>query len=233
MDFTKNNVLITDDQNKIDEANAKNIPVIGFEHDGIKLSARYIVLDEEALDDAFLEKVYRRTNKLPLYILETNRTYVRELSVDDIDALFELYEKQGITDFIEPLFPYEEELEYEKKYIECVYEFYDYGMWLVFDKDTDKLIGRIGVENREESAEIFTAEQSVELGYIVAPEYQGSGIATEVCKVVIEYMIEEFLITRFTARVNEKNVPSVKVIKKLGFSATDVYADGERIFKLE
>ena len=55
MDFTKNNVLITDDQNKIDEANAKNIPVIGFEHDGIKLSARYIVLDEEALDDAFLE----------------------------------------------------------------------------------------------------------------------------------------------------------------------------------
>lgn len=36
----------------------------------------------------------------------------------------------------------------QKNYIENMYGFYGYGLWLVFEKETDELIGRAGIEIR-------------------------------------------------------------------------------------
>ncbi len=44
-------------------------------------------------------------------MFETERTLVREIKEDDLPALFALYEKKGAADYIEALYPYEEELE--------------------------------------------------------------------------------------------------------------------------
>ena len=94
------------------------------------------------LDIDYLERVRRRYNHIPWDIGETDRCLIRELSLSDLPALYELYDKPGMTDFVEPLYDYETELEYQKAYIENMYGFYKYGMWLVFSRETGKLIGQ-------------------------------------------------------------------------------------------
>ena len=139
-----------------------------------------IVEGFEEVDGSFFERVWQRHNGIPWTILETERLIVRELTLDDMDALFELYSYEGMTDYMEGLYPYEEEYAYQKAYIESMYGFFGYGMWLVFEKESKKLVGRAGVEHRE------ALDGELELGYAIGTPWQGRGYATEVCEGIIK-----------------------------------------------
>nr|WP_308650389.1 GNAT family N-acetyltransferase [uncultured Agathobacter sp.] len=165
---------------------------------------RYAVESLAELDIEYLERVRRRYNHIPWDIGETDRCLIRELSLSDLPALYELYAKPGMTDYVEPLYDYETELEYQKAYIENMYGFYEYGMWLVFSKETGKLIGRAGLEHDE-------------LGYMIAPELQNLGYATEVCRFIIDYARENTDFEELYCRIDERNEASVRLAKKLGF----------------
>ena len=165
---------------------------------------RYAVESLAELDIEYLERVRRRYNHIPWDIGETERCLIRELSLSDLPALYELYDKPGMTDYVEPLYDYETELEYQKAYIENMYGFYEYGMWLVFSKETGKLIGRAGLEHDE-------------LGYMIAPEFWNMGYATEVCRFIIDYARRNTDFEELYCRIDERNVASVRLAKKLGF----------------
>ncbi len=165
---------------------------------------RYAVESLAELDIEYLERVRRRYNHIPWDIGETDRCLIRELSLADLPALYELYDKPGMTDFVEPLYDYETELEYQKAYIENMYDFYEYGMWLVFSKETGKLIGRAGLEHNE-------------MGYMIAPEFQNQGYATEVCRFIVDYARKNTDFEELYCRIDEKNVASVRLAKRLGF----------------
>ncbi|MEE1216621.1 MAG: GNAT family N-acetyltransferase, partial [Agathobacter sp.] len=165
---------------------------------------RYAVESLAELDIEYLERVRRRYNHIPWDIGETDRCLIRELSLSDLPALYELYAKPGMTDYVEPLYDYETELEYQKAYIENMYGFYEYGMWLVFSKETGKLIGRAGLEHNE-------------MGYMIAPEFWNMGYATEVCRFIIDYARENTDFEELYCRIDERNVASVRLAKKLGF----------------
>lgn len=166
---------------------------------------RYAVESLAELDIEYLERVRRRYNHIPWDIGETDRCLIRELSLSDLPALYELYDKPGMTDFVEPLYDYETELEYQKAYIENMYGFYEYGMWLVFLKETGRLIGRAGLEHDE-------------MGYMIAPELWNQGYATEVCRFIIDYARENTDFEELYCRIDEKNTASVRLAKKLGFT---------------
>ena len=166
---------------------------------------RYAVESLAEFDIEYLERVRRRYNHIPWDIGETDRCMIRELSLSDLPALYELYDKPGMTDFVEPLYDYETELEYQKAYIENMYGFYEYGTWLVFSKETGKLIGRAGLEHDE-------------LGYMIAPELQNLGYATEVCRFIIDYARENTDFEELYCRIDERNEASVRLAKKLGFT---------------
>lgn len=164
----------------------------------------YAVESLAEIDIEYLERVRRRYNHIPWDIGETDRCLIRELSLADLPALYELYDKPGMTDFVEPLYDYETELEYQKAYIENMYDFYEYGMWLVFSKETGKLIGRAGLEHNE-------------MGYMIAPEFQNLGYATEVCRFIVDYARKNTDFEELYCRIDEKNVASVRLAKRLGF----------------
>lgn len=165
---------------------------------------RYAVESLAELDIEYLERVRRRYNHIPWDIGETDRCLIRELSLSDLPELYELYDKPGMTDFVEQLYDYETELEYQKAYIENMYGFYEYGMWLVFSKETGKLIGRAGLEHDE-------------LGYMIAPELWDQGYATEVCRFIIDYARENTDFEELYCRIDERNEASVRLAKRLGF----------------
>lgn len=164
------------------------------------------------IDVEYLERVRKRYNNIPWIIGCTDRCVVRELSLDDLPTLYELYAKPGMTEFVEPLYEPEKELEYEKAYIECMYGFYEYGMWLVFSKETGKLMGRAGLEHRD-----YGDEAELEMGYMIAPEYRRKGYATEICSFIIDYAKENTSFERINCLIDHDNAASIGLVKKLGF----------------
>ena len=177
--------------------------------------------DEVDLD--FLEKVWQRHHRIPWTILETERCVVRELTLDDLDALFELYGDGEIDKYTDPLYPYEEEKEFQRAYIENMYRYFGYGLWLVFSKASGELIGRAGLEHREYNEEI-----ELELGYIIGTKYQGQGYATEICEAILAYAKENTGFERINTLIENGNLPSIKLSEKLGFlHAEDFDVDGK------
>ena len=177
-----------------------------------------IVEGFEEVDADFLEKMYQRHHRIPWTILETPRCVVRELSLDDLDGLFELYADDGMDAYTEPLYPYEEEKEFQRAYIENMYRYFGYGMWLVFEKETGELIGRAGLEHRE-----YNDVVELELGYLIGKKYQGKGYATEVCKAIIDYGKENAGFERINTVIQDGNDVSIALSKKLGFEQKESY----------
>jgi RimJ/RimL family protein N-acetyltransferase len=61
------------------------------------------------------------------------------------------------------------------------------------------------------------ADGSVELGYWVAPDYQGQGYGTEAVELVVGYAFDQLGLRRLSARVIAFNEPSVRLLERVGF----------------
>lgn len=173
--------------------------------------ALYVLQNLEEIDYAYLEFVYTRYAGLPMTILETERCIIREITMEDVDALYEIYKEPSITEFMEDLYPTrEQETAYTRDYIKNVYGFYGYGMWIVEKKDTGEVIGRAGVEQHEE-------EECVEMGFVIAHPFQRQSYAYEVCEAILRYAKKELKLNRICCLVKEGNKASLGLCKKLGF----------------
>ena len=183
-----------------------------------------IVEGFEEVDADFLNKVYQRHHRIPWTILETNRCFIRELTLDDLDDLFELYGGGEIDKYTDSLYPYEEEKEFQRAYIENMYRYFGYGLWLVFFKENGKLVGRAGLEHREYHDEI-----ELELGYIIGAQYQGQGLATEICEAILTYAKENTGFERINALIEDGNAASLKLANKLGFVHIEDFALNNKV----
>lgn len=235
-------LMITATDVRAREAKALHLAVLGYlnpEFPGQDLwGLTMLVQGFEEVDETFLEQVYLREHALPWKIADTKRCVIREFTMTDLDALQELYDKPGVTmrfnengkpvkGFIEPLYPPKEEKEYQQAYIANMYGYYGYGMWLVFEKTSGKLIGRAGLENRE-----YPDGTELELGYVIAPEWQHQGVATEVCTAIMEFAKQKLDFARLNALTAEENKASIALLGKLGFKyMEDTEVSGNRMLR--
>ena len=174
--------------------------------------ALYCIEDLSVLTATQIERMYLRFHKLPWTILETERCILREITTDDIDALYQIYADKGICRYTEDLFADKaEELAYTEDYIENQYRFYEYGMWVIIRKADNRLIGRAGLSNRE-------SYEEAELGYVIAADCQKQGYASEVCMKILHYAKEELGMRAVHAFTMQENQASLALLKKLGFS---------------
>lgn len=199
----------------------------------------YVLESFEEVDASFLEKVHQRYHQIPWIIAQTKRCIIRELCMDDFDAFYELYQDKELTKYTEPLLEYEDELEKQRAYVDHMYRYFGYGMWLVFLKDTGELIGRAGLEHRQiydscrttidkDAYKEWEQETVIELGYLIKTKYQGQGIATEVCQAILQYAKEELEIEELNCFIEEGNIPSVKLAESLGFSYVSTIVEQDR-----
>ena len=215
MKIEKADVKITDSPAMAADYAKRNIPYIVVLNEKNKAEAfpggAYCVERVEDIDDTYKDRVYRRFRGLPWDITETARLKIREITMEDVPRLYELYSGEGITKYMEPLFPeMEKEIEYTKAYIENVYKFYGYGLWVIVQKESGEVIGRVGLEYKE-------GFDGLELGFMLGKEYQHRGYANEACQAVLEYGIGQLGIASFYAFVNEGNIASIRLCERLGF----------------
>ncbi|MGN0343008.1 MAG: GNAT family N-acetyltransferase [Roseburia sp.] len=192
-----------------------HMPVVGLELSGQEHLTRVnmVLWGLEDVDVEFMIQQYQRCMGIPWEILRTERCVVRELELSDLDELFALYAKPHVTDFVEPLYEYQEERKYQQEYISRIYGYYGYGMWLVFHRQTGELIGRAGVEQR-----IVGEETELELGYLIAPEYWHQGYGSEVCRAILAWVQEHLDFRRVESMVEPGNTASIRLLERLGFS---------------
>ena len=207
-------ICITTSPDMAAQLQGLGISVVGFEADAQEMmKAPYIVLGLDEITYEDLVRIFRRWHKLPWDILETERLRVRELSLEDLDALRVLYDKPHLTDFVEPLYAPEQERQYQQNYIEKIYGFYGFGMWLVLEKESGCLVGRAGFEYRD-----YCREGEVEMGYLIDPDVWRQGYATEVCQALLHYAGDELKFRRVLCRVSPENTASCGLLDKLGFT---------------
>ncbi len=210
-------LLITATDRGLDFAKRHHMPVIAYANPQYpnekRRDAEFVVEGFEEFGIEEMERAYRRFHGLPWEILITERCLVREFTMADIKALFELYDDDEIRKYVEPLYEFDEECDYERAYIENIYRFYGYGMWLVFHRQTGTLIGRAGLEQRE-----FPEGSELEMGYLIAAAYRRQGYATEVCTGILEYARGSLGAGRINCMIHKDNAPSIAFAEKLGFS---------------
>ena len=183
---------------------------------------RYAFEDPNSINSEYLERIYRRYHGIPWDILETERCYLRETTVADVPEFFRIYADKRIVEYTEDLYPtIEEEIEYTKEYIANVYHFYEFGVWTIIEKSTDRIIGRAGLSVRDGFDE-------PELGYVLDTAYQGRGIALEVCSAILDYAKEYLGAEKVNALVHRENTPSLRLLDKLGFEKIDFENDFQR-----
>jgi len=137
---------------------------------------------------------------------------IREQTVGDADALYEIYSDPEVKRFTEDLYEdRDREIQYLKDYINNQYRFCEYGVWALVDKGTGTLIGRAGISNRADYDE-------AELGYVIRKEYRKKGYATEACRAILQCADAELGLQKINAFTLKENTAGIALLHKLGFS---------------
>lgn len=194
-----------------------NIACIGYVNPlcGKQNLSRAEVLVEgfDEVDFFFVERIYQRKHGIPWTVIETERCFLREMTMEDLEKLYRLYENPEITRYMEGLYENrKKEEEYTKAYINNMYRFYGYGMWMVIQKETGNIIGRAGLNNID-----IHGEPALEMGYMIGTAYQNQGYAQEVCEGIIQFTAEGTEFPVLNCLIQKENIKSIHLAEKMNF----------------
>ena len=147
-------------------------------------------------------------------ILETERLILRELQPDDAPFMLELLNEpsyilniadRGVRD-----------LDGARRYLEdrwrASYRQHGFGLWVVVERSSGMATGLCGLVRRD-------GLEDVDIGYAFLPAFWGRGYAIESALGVKAHARDVVGLTRLVAIVVPQNVPSIRVLERLGMSA--------------
>lgn len=107
-------------------------------------------------------------------------------------------------------------LSFQKQLLKDDYKkFLDGGrirFWLFLKDDPDKVIGTISLDNI-----IRGPFLSCFMGYRLHKDYLNKGYMTEAVKMMVKIAFNEYSLHRIEANIMPRNLPSIKVVEKVGF----------------
>lgn len=177
-------------------------------------------------DIGHLNMVYCHIMKLPYVIGETERIAVREETLDDLHEIYEIYEDKECRKFLEPLPNIDSEISDENpslapsvadsaclnklsryESVKDSYMLLGYGMWVIEEKATGKVIGRAGFEYYDDS--------TVSLGFVIAKNERKKGYAHEACLLCLNYLFNSNPDLSVVAKYSSENEASKALLSKL------------------
>jgi RimJ/RimL family protein N-acetyltransferase len=174
----------------------------------------------ELPNDAYLERVVRRTIGLPWIIVESPRLLIREFTMDDLPSVMrEDSDQPDDAVFYTP--------DLLQAYIREQYGYYECGMWAVIRKSDNRLIGKAGfvpepkaaigsISEGEPGSSVEASAQSYALGYHIFTPFRRQGYAKEACRLILHYLDEEFD-GQAIAYVMSDNIASIRLLEQLDF----------------
>jgi RimJ/RimL family protein N-acetyltransferase len=108
--------------------------------------------------------------------------------------------------------------------------------WFVYGvalpDDPHPMVGHAGFHGPP-GVNAVKADDAVEVGYAIFEPYRRRGYGTEVVRALIEWASREHEIARFIASISPDNVPSLALVRRLGFREVGAHWDEEDGEELE
>src|SRR5258707_11632353 len=143
-------------------------------------------------------------------ILQTPRLLLREMNHEDLDFMAEML---GDPDVMRH-FPQTEDRAGAAAHIERQvdrYATWGYGPWLVLNKKTNQLLGRVGLLRQ-----VVEGIEEVEVGYMIHRPYWRQGFAFEAAAACRDYVFSTLGRDRVISLDRPENLPSQAVARKMG-----------------
>lgn len=205
-------LLLTADGELLSVAEQVGMPCIAYGEHVPEFRAQYQITTVEGAELYYLQQIYQRLIGEPVVIAMTERLIIREMTVEDAEALWEIQNQEEVRRYTEDISEDRQtELEKHMAYVRHVYPMYGYGLWGVYRKEDGKLIGRCGIQDYE-----YDGVWGVELGYLLDPAEWGRGYAIEAVRAVIKYALDCMDIQSVIALIAPENERSIRLAKRAG-----------------
>ena len=163
--------------------------------------------------------------------INTDRLTIRESSGRDFSRIYAMLLSETGTDFVmsEEMMAgrgsgsasenagRDEDAALEKylAYIHTVYPVFGFGLCTVEVRKTGEIIGWCGLQPiGDEDSPLGR----IELGYLIDRNYRNRGYGYEACRAILDFAFRRLELDEVWAVIDEKNVPSLRLAEKLGFT---------------
>ncbi|GGM12913.1 GNAT family N-acetyltransferase [Dactylosporangium sucinum] len=145
-------------------------------------------------------------------LLETDRLVLRRFRPADAPALAAYRSDPGVARYQswDAPFPLGDAIAFVTETAHLDPEREGWFQYAVEAKDGGALVGDVGV-NRGDGG------RQAEIGFTLAPAFQGRGYATEAVRRVVEFLLVEEGLHRVHASLDARNAPSARLLERLGF----------------
>ncbi|KGE18415.1 GCN5 family acetyltransferase [Paenibacillus wynnii] len=157
--------------------------------------------------------------------IETERLFMRELTLDDVEAVYKHFSYPEVTRFMD--------IEVCKDLREAeeiiAFHIHDSGCrYGLFNKENDELIGTCGFHCW--STEIL--ETKAEIGFDLSPNYWGRGLMQEALMKITRIGFDLMKLDYIEATTEVENLQSQRLLEKMGFNQESELKDNLMYFTL-
>lgn len=156
-----------------------------------------------------------------MFILETERLLLREMTEEDFSALYRVLADSDIMRHYPYTFDEKRVRGWISKNIER-YEIFGFGLWAVCLKETGEMIGDCGL-----TMQLINEKIKPEIGYHIRKDCQRNGYAKEAALAVRDWAFENTPFNTIFSYMKSANIPSCKTAAAYGCRQVDEYLDKE------
>ena len=149
----------------------------------------------------------------PTYPLRTERLLLRPITTDDFEAVFPIHSSADVARFLywDPRTAAEVREVLERKTHSTRIAADGDGLSLaIVIEATGELVGDCGLTL------VSREHRQGEIGFLLHPDQQGHGYATEAARVMLALAFEELDLHRVIGRLEARNTASARVLQRLG-----------------
>jgi len=162
-----------------------------------------------------------------VYLIETTRLIGRQFTFNDLPdltailsdaevmkySLHGIYDEAATSEFIE--------------WCMTCYNTQGFGPWALIEKTSSALLGFCGIY-----PEKLGNVQEVGLGYRLARNYWGKGLASEAGKATVEFAFTQKKVDSIVVIIEPQHIASIRVAEKLGFKDFNIIDFNEHLVRL-
>ena len=141
--------------------------------------------------------------------IETDRLYLRAMTMRDADDVFALHSEPEVREFMRP-FDRDEVIERLRRDGEDWRE-YGHGLFALLGSDDGRFLGRIALK-------YWPQFEEAEVGWVLRHEAWGHGYATEAARACAAWGFRQFDYPYLTAMIRPETVRSIRVAERLGMT---------------
>lgn len=152
-------------------------------------------------------------------IIETARLFLREMTENDLDALYKVLSDRNIMQHYPYAFDESKVRNWIQRNIER-YRIFGFGLWAVCLKETGEMIGDCGL-----TMQLINGQIKPEIGYHIRADQQRKGYAKEAAIAVRDWTFRNTPFNMIYSYMKYTNEPSAHTAMSYGCKQVDEFAD--------